>query len=57
MAQTTKETIKVSDCHHGAYTSYKIYSKRGANKKTEVAYKCDVCKEWCLVVELLVEEK
>lgn len=56
MAQTTK----VSDCCQGKY--HQLYEKREdfpvreEFQPTEL-YKCDVCKQLCKVLELLVEEK
>lgn len=57
MAKITRKTLKVSDCHHGNITPYDVYTGEGENKKVEIAYKCDICKEFCKVLELLVEER
>jgi len=60
MAETTRKTLKVSDCCHGKY--HQLYEKREdfpvreEFQPTEL-YKCDVCKQLCKVLELLVEEK
>jgi len=58
MAESSRKILKVSDCHHANMTPYQVtVSEDGDRKSAEVMYKCDTCKEWCRVVELLVEQK
>jgi len=51
MSKTTRDVLKVSDCHHA--TLIKVIEKDKHTGK----YICAVCHQLCKVVELLVEEK
>ena len=60
MAKTTKETLKVSDCHHGGLEEVKIGTvddKGNKYLRATGAYICAICKQPCKVVELLEEYK
>ena len=54
MEEKENKNLKVSDCHTAHYRIVDVKRKDGSFKEDKI-YICDVCKQSCKVVEMIVD--
>jgi len=54
MEENKSKNLKVSDCHTAGFSTIDIKEIDGSYEKKNI-YICDVCKQECKVVEMIID--
>lgn len=54
MGESENKNLKVSDCHTAGFSMVDIKERDGSYEKKKI-YICNVCKQECKVVEMIID--